>query len=64
MYEMDHDEDSNVDLGMIFVKLGEDGSQSDTAVIRLLDESKSTNKMLTIKIARRDGRVTISESAR
>lgn len=64
MYEMDHDDETNVDIGMIFVKLGEDGSPSDTAVIRLLDESKSSNKMLTVKITRRDGRVSISESAR
>jgi len=64
MYDVDHDDEANMDVGMFFVKLGEDGFPSDGAVIRLLDETKSSGKMLTVKVGRRDGRVTISESAR
>jgi hypothetical protein len=34
------------------------------AVVRLLDESKASSKMLTIKVQRRDGRIAVYESSR
>jgi hypothetical protein len=34
------------------------------AVVRLLDESKASSKMLTIKVHRRDGRIAVYESSR
>ena len=49
MYAMDFDADMNADVGVFFVNLGSEGGNSDEAVIRLLDEAKSSTKMLTIK---------------
>jgi molybdate-binding protein len=64
MYPMDYDEAMNADIGVFFVNLGLDGGSSDQAVVRLLDESKTSSKMLTVKLYRRDGKLSISESTR
>ena len=64
MYSMDFDDDMNADVGVFFVNLGSDGGVNDEAVIRLLDETKTSSKMLTIKVMRREGRVAVYESSR
>ena len=64
MYSMDFDDDMNADIGVFFVNLGSDGGSNDEAVVRLLDETKTSSKMLTIKVMRRDGRIAVYESSR
>ena len=60
----EYDAGFGVDVGTVYVSLGRDGSTDDVAIVRLLDDIKSPQKMYTVKWYRRDGQISISESTR
>ncbi len=53
-----------MDVATVYVNLGNFGSNSDVAIVRLLDEDKSPRKMYTVKWHRNRGKISISESTR
>ena len=63
-YPTEYDAGFGVDVGTVYIRMGLDGSTDDVAIVRLLDENKSPQKMYTIKWYRRDGQISISESTR
>ena len=63
-HRTDYDSAFGVDVATVYVRLGTEGSTSDIAIVRLLDETKNPRKMYTVKWHRRNGKISISESTR
>ena len=65
IYRMQHDDKNGIDAAVVFIKFGHKQSNSrkgDEVVLRLLDEDKSRKKMLTLRISRKWGTISIEES--
>ena len=62
---MQHDSRNDIDAAVVFVKFGNrkrKGGNRDEIVLRLLDEKKNRKKMLTLRISRQNGRISIQDS--
>ena len=62
---MKRDEKNELDAAVVFIKFGHEKRKSrnnDQVFIRLLDENKSRRKMLTLRISRSSGRISLIES--
>ena len=64
---MQHDHRNDMDAAVVFVKFGhgkrdDANKKSDEVVLRLLNESKDRKKMLTLRISRQTGTISIQES--
>ncbi len=54
----------NAQYAVFFVKLEPRGSRDDIAIVRLLDQNRSSRKMYSIKFSRVSGKISICESTR
>ena len=64
---MQHDHNNDFDAAVVFVKFGHakrnsNNRKSEEVVLRLLNESKDRKKMLTLRISKQTGTITIQES--